>query len=156
VALIYYVVNRTPEPPPELERVMEDVVLTLSDGTTLDATTLGGRPTVVVSWATWCPDCLGLLTTLGAIKERYGEKINAIAVNRKDDEQVVRDYRVAYTLPDTITYTRDSDDVYYKKSGGQAMPEVVVYDKDGNMSAHLLAIPTEEELNALLSSLLSN
>jgi hypothetical protein len=90
------------------------------------------------------------------VQTRFGERITTIAVNRKEDAQIVRDYRAAFPLPQNITYTQDAGDAYYARSGGQSMPEVILYDSEGNLVVHLLELPTVEELSTLISPLLED
>jgi thiol-disulfide isomerase/thioredoxin len=142
----YYVVNRAAIPPSAREQVMNELTLTLTDGSTLDVSQFEEEPIIVVSWATWCSLCRGVLDTASAVQTHFGDRVTVIAVNRKEDESIVRDFRAAFPLPENIIYTRDDADAYYLKSGGQGMPEVVVYDSKGNLALHLLSIPTKDEL----------
>jgi thiol-disulfide isomerase/thioredoxin len=152
VAGTYYLAHHQEEVSAR-DRVMGEVVLTLESGTTLDTESLEGKPTVVMSWATWCPECLGILTVLSRVENHFADSVTTIAVNRKEDEQIVRDYRTHYALPDNIIYTKDVADAYYQQSGGHSMPEVVVYDQKGALIAHFLALPTEAELIDIISPL---
>lgn len=47
---------------------------------------LGGRPAVVVFWATWCPYCKALMPYLEGIQADYAEAgVKIIAINAKED-----------------------------------------------------------------------
>lgn len=46
---------------------------------------LDGRPTVVVFWATWCSYCKAFMPYLEDIQADYGDRINVLTVNAKED-----------------------------------------------------------------------
>jgi len=46
---------------------------------------LDGKPTVLVFWATWCPYCKAFMPHLASIQADYGDRINVLTVNAKED-----------------------------------------------------------------------
>lgn len=46
---------------------------------------LDGKPTVLVFWATWCPYCKAFMPQLASIQADYGDRINVLTVNAKED-----------------------------------------------------------------------
>ena len=47
---------------------------------------LGGKPTVMVFWATWCSYCKAFMPYLERIQNDYGtERINVVTINAKED-----------------------------------------------------------------------
>jgi thiol-disulfide isomerase/thioredoxin len=56
-----------------------------SDNQVVFPSVIGGRPTVVIFWATWCPYCRAFMPYVGQIQSDYGEdKINILAINAKE------------------------------------------------------------------------
>jgi thiol-disulfide isomerase/thioredoxin len=155
VAGTYYViVLRHAALPTAREAAFHNVALTTEDGHSFDATQFGKKPVVVATWATWCPSCTEMLITLGAVKETFGDRIEVIAVNRKEEKSTIDSFRQAVSLPKNITYVTDGADAYFKNSDGRSMPEILVYDKEGKMTVHALAALSKDELVKALQDLL--
>jgi thiol-disulfide isomerase/thioredoxin len=150
-AYYFYTVNTGPTP---REVAFTDVTLTTETGDPIDLTSFADAPVVVVSWATWCPSCIDALAVASRAKEKYPE-LEVLAVNRKEEQMIIDDYREAYQMPSGIVYARDDIDKYFKNIIGTSMPEVLVYDRDGGLRAHLLAPPTDDELAQIIDPLFS-
>lgn len=151
----YMVVVRHAVLPTAKEVAFHNVTLTKEDGHSFDSTQLGRKPMIVATWATWCPSCTEMLSTLGAVKETFGDRIEILAVNRKEEKSTIDSFRASVSLPKNLTYVADGADAYFKNSDGRSMPEIIVYDKDGKMHAHALAAMTKEELTIIMQDLLS-
>jgi len=137
------------------ETAFHNVALTTEDGRGFDSTQLGKKPMVVATWATWCPSCTDMLATLGSVKEVFSDRIEIIAVNRKEEKSTVDSFRAAVSLPKNITYVTDGADAYFKNSDGRSMPEIIIYDTEGKLREHSLAAMTKDELVKVLQELLS-
>ncbi len=151
----YVVVLRHATLPTAREVAFHNVTLATEDGHSFDSTQLGKKPMVVATWATWCPSCTDMLTTLGAVKETFGDRVEIVAVNRKEEKSTIDSFRASVSLPKNITYVTDGADAYFKNSDGRSMPEIIIYDKDGKMHEHALAAMTKDELMKTLQNLLS-
>ena len=46
---------------------------------------LDGKPTVTVFWATWCPYCKAFMPYLKGIQADYGDRINVLTIDAKED-----------------------------------------------------------------------
>lgn len=56
------------------------------DGSTVQFPELmNGKPTVMVFWATWCNYCKAFMPRLKAIKAEFGDGINVLTINAKED-----------------------------------------------------------------------
>ena len=63
-----------------------DWTLAKADGTTIQlATAADERTTVLFFWATWCPYCKALMPHLQSIKLEFGDDVQILAINIKDD-----------------------------------------------------------------------
>lgn len=138
--------------PSSRESAFEGVALTTESGEPLSLESTEGKPLIIVSWATWCPDCLTALRVAADAKDRYGDKISVIAVNRKEERAIINDYRNAYSLPTSVIYSLDSSDTYFMNVDGISMPEVLVYDVKGALVKRYLAAPEPNDLEAVLKS----
>ncbi len=138
----------------EVIRTLSVPGLSLESGGSLDLGTLNGRVVVVVSWATWCPSCHQLLQDLDRAKERFGDKLEVVAVDRAEEPQVVRDYRKAFPLPGRITYVTDQDDAYFNTIEGRSMPELIIYDQEGGVVEHRIDVPSFDVLMTRLDGLI--
>ena len=49
---------------------------------------LKGKPTIINLWFTNCPPCIDEIPTLNSLKEKYGNKINTIAITFQDRGKV--------------------------------------------------------------------
>jgi thiol-disulfide isomerase/thioredoxin len=141
--------------PSERESAFEGVVLTTETGEPLSLALTEGKPLIVVSWATWCPECLTALRSAAQVKDRYGEQISVVAVNRKEERTIINDYRNAYSLPTSIVYSLDSADRYFLNVDGISMPEVLVYDAKGTLIKRYLDAPQLDVLETVLAPLFS-
>lgn len=141
--------------PSARESAFDGVVLTTETGEPLSLESTEGKPLIIVSWATWCPECLTALRVAATAKERHGDRISVVAVNRKEERQIISDYRAAYELPASVTYSLDSTDRYFMNVDGISMPEVLVYDSSGDLARRYLDAPQPEEFDSLLASLLN-
>lgn len=130
----------------ESARTSADVTkLALPDGSA-PFTTLEGDPVavsydeesvrVVSAWASWCPSCKEGLLLLDGLASRYDD-VTFIAVNRNENPTTARAY--LETLPELthLTVALDANDHFFKTVEGYAMPETVVYDKEGVIVSHL-------------------
>jgi thiol-disulfide isomerase/thioredoxin len=58
-------------------------------------------PTIVLFWATWCPYCKALMPHLQSILDEYGDDVQVLALNFREDEDPVEfmaDYGYEFLL----------------------------------------------------------
>jgi thiol-disulfide isomerase/thioredoxin len=139
----------------DLERVFPLTMYQTLEGRDFDIASLAGKPLVVTSWASWCPDCPTTLAHLSAIKSTYRDDIQIIAINRKEPSDTIDAYRAAFPLPNNLTYIADSTDSFFINLHGYSMPEVVFYRADGSLLEHLRGTQSRESLEASVESLLA-
>ena len=125
------------------------------EGNPVNLTAYKGKPLIVNSWATWMPFSKTELPLLEKIKAEKGDALNILAINRKEDKEVIKSYMNIFSIPSTIVFLVDPTDHFYKAIGGYAMPETIFYDGDGIIVSHKRGTLTEEELRTLVDSMIS-
>lgn len=114
-----------------------------------------GNIIVVSSWASWCPQCIEGIQSLGAIAEQYKDRdVVVFAVNRGEDRYTAERYLATVTLPSSVQIVLDPSDHYFKASTGYAMPETILYTEDGNIGFHQRGNVNAEELKQHIDALL--
>lgn len=104
------------------------------DGTAADLKdVIGGRPTVIEFWATWCSNCKELEPTLMAALAKYGDQVRfvgvAVSVNQSDER--VRRYIARNMQGFTHFYDRRGNAI--EAYDVPATSYVVVLDADGKV-----------------------
>jgi cytochrome c biogenesis protein CcmG, thiol:disulfide interchange protein DsbE len=67
------------------ERLPDVTLPCLGEGPALEPAALGGTPTVVNLWASWCGPCIEELPALQAVHERGGDGLRVVGVLTQDD-----------------------------------------------------------------------
>ncbi|MFB6181483.1 MAG: TlpA family protein disulfide reductase [Candidatus Magasanikbacteria bacterium] len=94
------------------------------------------EPAVINSWAGWCAFCKKELKNFAKAQEKFEGKVRIIAINRSEPKQKAKRYTDNLGVTDKLTFLLDSNDKFYRKIGGFAMPETIFIDKDGNIVFH--------------------
>ncbi len=127
------------------------------NGNVVDLTEYANQIRVVNSWATWSPLSKDELPTLNDIASTYIDKgVVFLAINRKETKEYAGGYLNTLPALSNLKVVFDPGDNYFKNVEGYAMPETIVFDKEGNISAHFRGLVKKEELIAALETLLSN
>ena len=119
--------------PGEKARQVPDIELTLFDGARARLGQMGGRPLLVVFWATSCPPCIEELPDLIALYQDLGPRgLQMIAVAMPYDPpshvQQLRDrYRIAYPI------ALDLDGQAVRAFGVSVIPVAYLIAPDGRI-----------------------
>lgn len=124
------------------------------DGEVIDLAQYSNQVRVVNSWATWSPLSKEELPVLDKLAESYIESgVIFLAINRREN----KDYANAYlrTLPELKNFqiVYDPVDNFFSKVDGFAMPETIVFNKEGIVAAHYRGLVKPEELASVLDEL---
>jgi len=113
-----------------------DVALQDYDGKTVRLADFTGKPTVINSWAAWCPFCKKELPDFVAIQKEFGDKVVIIAIDRSESLAVAKGYTDQQGITDNLIFLLDPSDSFYRSIGGFSMPETVFVNSDGNVVFH--------------------
>jgi thiol-disulfide isomerase/thioredoxin len=90
---------------------------------------IDSKPTVVVFWATWCPYCKAFMPYLKSIQADYGDRINVLTINAKEDGSGdPAAYLAALDFP--MFAVRDGDAIA-ADYGVEYIPGLIIIDSSG-------------------------
>ncbi len=108
-----------------------------------------GSVLIVNNWASWSPFATEELPLLEKIAAEFAnEKVVVLAVNRKETHDQA--LRFLNTLP-PLTHVKviiDTKDYFYGVTGGYAMPETLIYNKEGVLLDHVRGVLQFDTLHA--------
>lgn len=111
---------------------------------------------VITSWASWSPFTAEDLLTLDRLSASYStEQVTFVAINRA--ESVAQAKRALVGLPaisDRVRLVYDPTDHFYQSIGGYAMPETVIFNRQGQIVIHERRQLTPAELQNILTTLI--
>lgn len=91
---------------------------------------------IVYAWASWCPYCGEEIRNLASLKQKYGDRITILAVNRAEPLVDAKDYSDKLGDIAGVTFLLDPTDALYKKVEGYAMPETLFIKSNGEILFH--------------------
>lgn len=126
------------------------------NGTPVSLEDYFGRVLVVHAWASWCPDCAITLPLLAGVTSQYpDEDVVVLAINRAEPQTTAVAFLKSINATDGVTLLLDPEDRFYERSAGFSMPETVVYDRSGNVVAHLRGRITAEQATRAIDKALA-
>lgn len=120
-------------------------VYTDLEGNPFSLSSYRGKSVLVIAWASWCPQCAEQMDMIARIVPEVAPALPIIAINRKEDRGIIRDYLSIMGRHNALIYVIDVEDHFFKTSHGYAMPEYILYDAEGNerFRAHGTITPDE-------------
>ena len=109
-----------------------------------------GQTLVIHSWASWCPQCVDQLKLFSSIVSSLPET-KLLAINRGEDGVTAERFLNYYELWSDVELLLDPTDYFYKSIEGYAMPETVIFDKNGSIIAHFRGVVSEDDIRKTLS-----
>lgn len=125
---------------------LPDVALTTLSGESVYLHDLLGAPAVISVWSVSCPLCIRQVADLAAVQEGVGDDVHAIALNRGDAVDAVREIAETANLVGRVVVGIDITDDWYAAVGGLTMPETLFIAPDGRIQFHARGPLTQEEL----------
>jgi cytochrome c biogenesis protein CcmG, thiol:disulfide interchange protein DsbE len=110
---------------------------------------LGGVPTVVNLWASWCLPCRQEMPDIERLHQALGTKVRFLGVDTKDFENSARAaiQAAAVTYPSVF----DKDERIRRAVGARTLPTTVLVGADGAVKNVHVGQLTEAELRALVT-----
>ena len=134
----------------------ENASFTDLEGNKVSVSQQFGKPMVVMTWASWCPQCTNDLQNLGKIAQEFSNRgVVVLAVNRAEDKYSAERYLSTFSVPEELTMMLDPTDHYFKYSDGYAMPETIIFAPDGSKVLHQHGELRVDEAKAALETLLN-
>jgi thiol-disulfide isomerase/thioredoxin len=127
------------------------------DGNALTLEQYEGTLRLVNSWASWTPFSAQELVFLEEIAKEYDGRVIMIAINRGEDREYAKQYVASLgTSFEKVHFVYDPEDDFYDSVEGYAMPETLIYDTEGDITAHRRGNMNKEEMRTLIEEALAN
>ncbi len=126
------------------------------NGKTITLADFTGKPTVINSWAAWCPFCRKELVDFAAAQKEFGENVVIIAIDRAESREVAKKYSDEFGVTDDLIFLLDPSDLFYQSIGGFSMPETIFIDKSGNIVERKRGPMDINEIRQKIKKLLSS
>jgi thiol-disulfide isomerase/thioredoxin len=116
-----------------------------------------GTLRVVNSWASWTPFSASELVLLEELAKEYEGRVVVIAINRGEDREYAKQFVSSLGVPfEKVHFVYDPEDDFYASVEGYAMPETLIYDTEGDITAHHRGNMNKDELKNLVEEALAN
>lgn len=123
----------------------------LAPGPEIDVARLGGRPTVINLWASWCGPCREETPLLQAVHDRYADDVNFVGVDTRDEPGSAATF--VENLGVTYPQLSDPDAGFLGDLRSPGLPVTVVLRADGSLvERHIGPITTESQLIDLIKA----
>ncbi len=101
------------------------------DGKVVELSKLRGKPVFIDFWATWCGPCRRALPHTQKLAEKYGKDAHILAVNLKEDPELVRDFLQKNNY--TFTVPMDTNGEVATAYRVRGIPHFVLIDAQGKV-----------------------
>lgn len=155
IGLFLWAAEGLPDAVPQQIDAIHALQFTDMQGNTTSLDDLTGKPLVVNTWATWCPFCKKELPDFAQLQAEYADQVQVIAINRSEDQEVVRAYLQNQELEYGFTAWLDPDDQFYKAIGGFSMPETLFVNAAGEVVNHHRGFMTLSQMQTATAELLN-
>ena len=98
-------------------------------GSVIDTTALGGRPTLVNLWASWCGPCQREMPALQRAYQHYQAKVSFLGVDTTDERASAEDFLA--TIGIHYPQVSDTRGDLLHRVGGPGLPVTLVLDANG-------------------------
>jgi thiol-disulfide isomerase/thioredoxin len=110
---------------------------------------------VVNVWASWSPYTSIEFPILEEVAAAYKDRgVKVLGMNRKESQVQIERYLATIPKYEHIEQIIDVNDFFYAGVDGYAMPETIIYDRDGKIIQHIRGVVVKSELENILNGIL--
>jgi thiol-disulfide isomerase/thioredoxin len=131
-----------------------DFSLPDASGNMVSLSDVEGKVTIVNFWASWSPYSKDELGALVRLKREYGSDVAIVALNRDVNPADGRAYLESLQLGEELLFVYDSDDAYFKKVSGFAVPETLFLKENKDIFYHKHGPMTYDEMKVHVETML--
>lgn len=115
-----------------------------------------GKVLVVATWASWSPFSATDLQMLDSLADEIAnEEVVFMAINRKETKEQAARFTATQPEFNNLVMVLDPRDHFYTAVGGYAMPEVVVYNRRGEVVLHERGVANRDTIQSAIAQQLS-
>ncbi|MQA24361.1 MAG: redoxin domain-containing protein [Micromonosporaceae bacterium] len=120
----------------------------LGAGPAIDLAELGGQPTVVNAWASWCGPCRREMPGMQEVYQEHGDEVRFLGVSTRDDPRAAAAFveELGVTYPQVI----DQDGQLLRPLAAPGLPVTLVLDAQGRVSTKHLGEMQPAQLRAAI------
>ncbi|MGT2830071.1 TlpA family protein disulfide reductase [Streptococcus hillyeri] len=116
---------------------LPEFVITDSSGKEVNSSSFIGKPTVIMEWASWCPDCQAALPFMNELYDEYKDEVAFVFINAtgtangEETQEVASAYieKEGYSFPYYYDVTLDAA----TKLGVEAIPTYLFVNAEGTI-----------------------
>ena len=134
---------------------------TTAEGKEFHSRQLDGKVVVMTMWASWCPSCRKQLPVLDKLQEFYrDDSVQVLSFSFDHSEKIHEKFVSEQDLHFPSIFARTGEGLkvvkMLQKGAGtlEAVPTVLIYDKNGRLTHHLVGFFNRKQLEDLISPLL--
>ncbi|MDG3132643.1 TlpA family protein disulfide reductase [Streptococcus suis] len=111
------------------------------------------KPSIVVFWASWCPDCQEQLPILAKLYKKYGNDVNFIFLNVVDGTRETKENGQKYLADNyQFAYYQDKDMVAADSMEVNNIPTMFILNKERNVVSAFRSNQTDQTLAEALEA----
>jgi peroxiredoxin/outer membrane lipoprotein-sorting protein len=131
-------------PPLPVGSPAPEFTLTGLDGKSLKLSNLRGKVVLIDFWATWCPPCRKGLPETQKIHDEFSSKGLSVLAVSSEDKATVSEFvkKNSYHFPAYLDPNSRANDAYKV----EAIPTVVIIDKEGKLAAYMVGLQAPERI----------
>ncbi len=124
----------------------------MSDGETVSTFDLYGKPSLIIFFSVYCPDCHAALDEVQKLYDLHAGSVAVVPISRGESYREVSDYWAENSL--TMPFSAQDDRSVYSLFASGIVPRIYVSDSSGHVVENFgdSYIPDYEELFSILFS----
>lgn len=113
------------------------------------------KPVLLAFFTSWCPPCKAEIPHLNTLQKTHKDKLEIIGVLLEDkDKKEIESFMDKYEISFKVTYGENNFKIANILGDIQAIPFMILYDRDGKYANHYVGAVLEEMLDADIKKVL--